>query len=63
MSCFQRSNGVPSSDAVIVRTPEATPDLADFVEEYRVDFVLDAPEEVLRFFPPEDIHTTLIIWD
>jgi len=48
---------------VIVRTPEATPDLADFVEEYRVDFVLDAPEEVLRFFPPEDIHTTLIIWD
>lgn len=56
-------DGIPHSQAVIIRTPCADLDVSDFVREYRADGVMDAPENTLRFFPPEDLYTKLIVWD
>lgn len=52
------------SDIIIIRTPCASLDVSDFVKEYKADGIGDAPEEILRFFPPGGhLYTKTIIWD
>jgi hypothetical protein len=56
-------DGIPHSQAVIIRTSCADLDVSDFVREYCADGVMDAPENTLRFFPSGDLYTKLIVWD
>ena len=54
----------PISDAVIVRTTSAEASLEAFAERFGADGVIDAPDDVRRFFPEKgDQSTKLIIWD
>jgi hypothetical protein len=56
-------DGVPHSQAVIIRTPRADLDVSDFIREFQADGMMDAPENTIRFFPPGDLYTKLIVWD
>ena len=57
-------DGVPSSDALLIRTADANLCLPDFVAKYGADGLFDAPEDIARFFPDaQGVHTKMIAWD
>lgn len=57
-------DAVPLSYAILIRVANPDLDFSDFAAKYGAYDVVDAPEDVCRFFPyADDIHTKMIIWD
>ena len=57
-------DGVPVSDALLVRTTDRDLALRDFVSQFRADGILDAPDDLARTFPELDgVYTKMVVWD
>ena len=59
-------NGVPTSDAVIVRVNPAAPEsvLEDFARRWGADGVVEASLEIIRALPVADgVYAKMIVWD